>query len=84
MKSVLYFSAEWCGPCRMFFPTVEEVCPALGIPYTKVDVDKNPELQQQHNITGVPTIIVLKNGEPVYRNSGVIPKSQLIATLQKL
>lgn len=84
MKSILYFSAEWCGPCRMYFPIIEEVCPALSVPYNKIDVDKNPELTQQYNITGVPTLIVLQDGEPIYRSTGVMPKSQLISTLEKL
>lgn len=84
MKSILYFSAEWCGPCKMFFPTFQEVCSALGVPFNKIDVDYSHDLTQKYGITGVPTIIVLKDGEPVYRNSGVIAKTQLINTLQNL
>lgn len=84
MKTVLYFSTEWCGPCKMFFPVVEEVTTAMAIPLTKVDAERNRDLASQYQITGVPTVVILKNGQPVYRKTGVVPKSQFISTLQNI
>lgn len=84
MKTVLYFSTEWCGPCKMFFPIVQEVTTAMSIPLTKVDAESNRELATQYQITGVPTVIVLKDGQPVYRKTGVVPKTQFITSLQNL
>jgi thioredoxin 1 len=84
MKTVLYFSMEGCGPCKMFWPTVHEVTTAMSIPVNKVDAQRSKDLASQYQITGVPTVIVLKDGQPVYRKTGVIPKTQLISTLQNL
>jgi len=81
MKSVLYFSTEWCGPCKIFYPTVREVCDATGYNLQKVDAEKNRDLAQQYNITGVPTLIVMRDGRPDYRNTGVMPKSELLKLL---
>ena len=84
MKTVLYFSTEWCGPCKMYYPIVEEVTTAMSIPLTKVDAERNRDLAGQYQVTGVPTVIVLKNGQPVYRKTGVVPKTQFITSLQNL
>jgi len=84
MKTILYFSTEWCGPCKMFYPVAQEVCSGLGISLQKVDAEQNRDLANQYNITGVPAIVVLKEGSQVYRNTGVMSKSQLINTLQNL
>lgn len=84
MTTVLYFSTQWCGPCKMFFPIVEEVTSTMSIPLTKVDAEQNRELAGQYQVTGVPTTIILKNGQPVFRKTGIIPKPQLISTLQNL
>jgi len=81
MKSVLYFSTEWCGPCKIFYPTVQQVCNATGITLQKVDAEKNRDLAQQYDITGVPTLIIMENGRPVHRNTGVMPKSELLKLL---
>ena len=84
MITVLYFSTEWCGPCKMLFPVVEEVTTAMSIPLTKIDAQRSSQLATQHQITGVPTIIAFKDGRPVYRTTGMISKPQLISTLQNL
>jgi thioredoxin 1 len=77
MKNVLYFTAAWCGPCRMFKPVLQEVTSELGIPTQIIDVDTNPDLTQQYTITGVPTLIVFKDGTQVYRSTGAMSKPQL-------
>lgn len=84
MISVMYFSTEWCGPCKMFWPVVQEVCSANGIQIQKIDAEQNRDLANQYQITGVPTLIVMKNGKLEFRNTGVMAKTQLIDKLQNL
>ena len=81
MLTVLYFTATWCGPCKMFGPTFSQVQTEYGgkVNMTKVDVDQtqNQALVQQHQISSVPTLVFIKDGQSVYRKSGVMTQSQL-------
>lgn len=73
------FSAEWCGPCKMMKPILEDLKKMVGENATilKVDVDQNPAVSAQYSIQSVPTLILFKNGQPLFRQSGVIPAVQL-------
>jgi len=80
---ILYFTANWCSPCKMFKPIVQQVQSELGVNINIVDVDLQKDLAQKYSITSVPTILVENNGNVVYRNSGVISKPQLTQVLSQ-
>lgn len=83
--NVLYFSAPWCGPCKMFKPIVQEVSRELNINISDINVDYDAAFTQKYSVTSVPTILVVDHlGNTIFRNSGVMSKQQLINTLQGL
>lgn len=77
------FFAEWCGPCKIMAPVLKQVKTAVGddASIIKVDVDKSPQAANDYQVQGVPTFILFKNGKPVWRTSGVVPKSKLIEVI---
>jgi thioredoxin 1 len=79
------FFAEWCGPCKVLGPIVQDVARTLGdkVKVYKIDVDKNPELAQQWKIRGVPTLMIFKGGKMLWRQSGVMSESDLTRTLSQ-
>ena len=79
------FSAEWCGPCKMMAPILKDLKKEIGDTVTiiKVDVDKNPHAASAYQVQGVPTLILFKNGQPLWRQSGVVQKAGLLGIIKK-
>ena len=80
MKTIKYFSATWCGPCKAFKPIMQEVAND-GYSIEFIDVDQSQETATKYGIRSVPTTVIEENGIEVNRFVGAIPKDQVIAKL---
>jgi len=80
------FTASWCGPCKMMAPILEQLRASMGdtLRIIKIDVDQNNMLAAELEVSGVPTLILYKNGLPIWRQSGVVPIHTLQSTIQSL
>ena len=76
MKQFLYFSATWCIPCKSFSPIMDRVAMS-GIPVQKVDVDIQKDLVNQYNVSSVPTVILIQNGQVINRFTGAKSEQEI-------
>ena len=77
--SLIDFYADWCGPCRMVLPLVEQIAEERDdLLVVKVNVDENPELAQEFGVFSIPTLVVMKNGAVVNKVSGARPKNKIL------
>jgi len=78
------FWAEWCGPCKIIGPSLEEISEELGeqVTIAKLNIDDNPDAPAKYGVRGIPTMILFKNGTPAATKVGAAPKSQLKGWLE--
>ncbi|CAM3237558.1 thioredoxin TrxA [Sphingomonas antarctica] len=78
------FWAEWCGPCKMIGPSLEEISEELGerVTIAKLNIDDNPDAPAKYGVRGIPTMILFKDGAPAATKVGAAPKSQLKGWLE--
>ena len=80
------FYANWCGPCKMMTPIIEETKTKLGDKATvlKVNVDENKEVSIKYGIRSIPTVVLFQKGQPIWRQSGVVQSSKLVEEVEKV
>jgi thioredoxin 1 len=82
MKHILYFTADWCGPCKKVRPIVEEINKESIEKFMIIDVDTEIDLAKSHNVSSVPTFILFEAGKEVKRSIGAQTKEQLLGLLK--
>ena len=82
---VVDFWATWCGPCRKLSPVLEEISQNYEgkVKFTKVNVEQSKDTAKKYSISGIPCLLVFKNGEPAERMVGLMPKSTIISNIEK-
>jgi thioredoxin 1 len=82
---VVDFWAEWCGPCRMIAPALEEISEDLAgrVEIVKLNIDENPSVPTKYGVRGIPTLLMFKDGEVIATQVGALPKSRLKAWIEE-
>jgi thioredoxin 1 len=79
---VVDFYADWCGPCRVIAPFLEEIQMETNVEIVKVNIDESPGIASQYNIMSIPVLAIFKNGEKVSINVGAASKARIIAWIE--
>lgn len=79
------FYADWCGPCKMMAPVIQEIAAEMKgkLKVIKIDTDKNQQVSVAYQIQGIPTLILFKQGKVIWRQTGAVPKHQLQGILSQ-
>ncbi|MBR1425461.1 thioredoxin [bacterium] len=82
---VVDFWATWCGPCRKLSPVIDEIADNYEpkVKFAKVNVEESKEIAKNYSVSGLPSLLVFKNGEAVERMAGLMPKSTIISNIEK-
>ena len=80
MKTMKYFSATWCGPCKVFKPVMNEIS-GEGYHVEFIDIDNMSDLASKYNVRSVPTVVIEENGKEVNRIIGAVPKQSIMENL---
>lgn len=75
------FSADWCGPCRIMHPVLDEIADEEDIKVVKMDIDKNPSTAAMHGVQSIPNMVVYRDGQMVHQMIGAMPKRQILSEL---
>jgi thioredoxin 1 len=77
------FWAEWCGPCQKISPILDEISEENGLWIGKLNIDENPEKTQEYSVQSIPTMVLFKDGKPVHRVQGAMPKHKILKELEE-
>lgn len=82
---VLDFGAPWCGSCRKLLPVVEEIANSYEgkVKFGKINIEQAMDIAKKYSVSGLPTLLIFKNGEPVERLAGLMPKSTITENIDK-
>jgi thioredoxin 1 len=80
------FWAEWCGPCKMIAPALEEIAQSLGgkITIAKLNIDENPQTPKKYGVRGIPTLMLFKDGQVAATKIGALPKNKLVEWVESV